>query len=624
MPTGTWWHLICGWLVSIFGRSLAFLVGLLFVLALLLGLEVWSPYFFGWDDNFHQFLPVILDSIHQVEAGNFPGINAHQAMGMPVFASGTYSISYPGIYLAYWLAIWCGSQQYFMETYAILHILAGYMATYFLLRRLKIEQIVAASTAASYVLGAYVLFIGKAWYYTFPTLLFLPLLVGATLGLVAKPTTLGRIAWWGILGGVYFHSGNAQLWAYTMFFCGQLFAMKVATSRVWVQKWFAILLAGSVAVVIASPLLIAQYQLIAEVDRDGSSMACMQDCFLNYLMWTTQGYPAYTGSVLFAAGIVSLVWRKWNVWAVLGVVGVLCSLGKPGGIWLIMADSPVFEKFQHPFKFVLFATLFMLIVGAQYVAWTRFLRLSAVLNLLLLAAFIWQRGADLAGELPYTPLSPASDQLLGSDRIYSFSSTRRLGEKYSQSMTNNFASFYGKNVISSYSDGLTFELSEQIRQRELIAANPLAALQAYGCRWILVHESFEMVQANPDQFAFVLGEVRAQVPIYETLKPHWTERYREPHFILYEIDNFAPLAFPKGNLQKSLPIEVTSMGMIVQLKDIRTEEKEVIVNFLMRPGYVATQGGKALAIEPDQWGRIQVTLDNTQDDLQITYWPIHW
>ncbi|PQO36733.1 hypothetical protein C5Y96_06050 [Blastopirellula marina] len=623
MPTGRWWHLSCGWLVSIFGRHLSFLVGLLFVLGLPLGLEAWSPYFFGCDDNYHQFLPVILESIHQVEAGNFPGINSHQAMGMPVFATGTYSVSYPGIYLAYWLAILCGSQQYFMETYAFLHIVAGYGATYFLLRRLKIEQLVAVSTAASYVLGAYVIFIGKAWYYTFPTLLFLPLLVGATLDLVARPTTFGRVAWWGMVAGVYFHSGNAQLWAYTMFFCGLLFVMKVATSQCCVQKWLALFLAGTVAVVITSPVLIAQYQLIADVDRDGSSFASMKDCFLNYLVWSNEGYPAYTGSLLFGAGLLSLVWRKWNVWAVLGVVGILCSLGKPGGIWLIMADSPVFEKFQHPFKFVLFATFFMLIRGAEYVDWTRVLRLSAVLNLLLLSAFIWDRGVEERSNLPYAPLSQASDQLLGDDRIYSFASSRLVGEKYSQSMANNFASYYGKNVISSYSDGLTYLLDEQIRQREHIAANPLAALQAYGCRWILVHESFEIVQAEPEKYAFVFPEVHEQLPIYETLEPNWTERYREPHFVIYELPDVAPLAFPRGSTQP-LPIDVCGSGMRVRLQGIRHDQNVIVVNFLMRPGYVATQGDKTLAIAPDQWGRIQVTLDNHKDDLLITYWPIHW
>lgn len=617
-------HLAFGSLVTAIGRHLALLAGLLFVLGLLLGLELWSPYFFGNDDNYHQFLPVILDSIHQVEAGHFPGIDTHQSMGMPVFATGTYSVTYPGIYLAYWIALLCGSQQYLMEVYAILHIAAGYIATYRLMRRLQVESVVAASAAASFVLGAYVIFLSKAWYYTLPTLIFLPLLVGATLDLVDRPTTLRRMTWWGLLCGVYFHSGNAQLWAYTMFFCGLMFLMKVITSKAWTQKWFALVVAGSIAFVIAAPLLIAQYQLIADVDRNGSSWACMKDCFLNYLVWTTQGYPAYTGSILFAVALLSLVIRKWNVWAVLGVVGILCSLGKPGGIWFIMADSPVFEKFQHPFKFVLFATFFMLIRGAMVVDQTRWLRLAAVLNLILLAAFIWDRGAGFQGDLPYLPLSPTTDELLGSDRIYSFASTRRLGEKYSQSMANNFASFYGKNVISSYSDGLTYELREQILQREKIKAKPLAALQAYGCRWILVHDSFELVQMDPERFAFTWTDAQQQIPILEASRSQFTQRHREPHLVIYELSDVAALAFPQGNPQQALPIEVSGSGMLVQVKSVRPEQNEIVVNFLMRPGYVATQGDKTLPIVPDEWGRMQVTLDNHEDDLKITYWPIHW
>ncbi|WP_144970415.1 hypothetical protein [Bremerella volcania] len=606
------------------GRHLPLLVGLPLVLGLLLGLEVWSPYFFGEDDNFHQFLPVILDSIHQVEAGDFPAMNPHQSMGMPVFAAGTYSISYPGIYLAYWLAILCGSQQYFMEVYAILHIVAGYVVTYGLLRRLKVEGVIAACTAASFVLGAYVIFMGRAWYYTYPTLVFLPLIAWATHDLVARPATLRRIIWWGVLCGVYFHAGNAQLWVYTMFFCGLMFLIKVVSSKVWMQKWIALALASLVALVIASPLLVAQYQLVANVDRDGSSFASMQDCFLNYLLWTSGGYAAYTGSFLFGTALLSIALRRWDAWCVLGIVAILSSLGKPGGIWFIMADSPVFEKFQHPFKFVLFATFFMLVRGAIYVDWTRVLRLSAVLNLILLVAFTWNRGADHASDMPYAPLSAASDQLLGSDRIYSFASSRLLGEKYAQSMTNNFALYYGKNSISSYSDGLTYELSEQIRQREHIQAHPREALQAYGCRWIIVHQSFEIVRANPQAHAFAWSAVQTQVPIFESLQPYLIERHREPHQVIYELPDAAALAFPQGVPVQPLPMEVNGSWMRVELEGLRPEQNKIIVNFLMRPGYAATQGAKTLPIEADQWGRMQVTLDDHEEDLVITYWPIHW
>lgn len=594
------------------------------ILGLLLRIELVAPYFFGIDDSYHQFLPVILDSIHQVESGDFPAMTPHQSMGMPVFAAGTYSISYPGIYLACWLARLGGSEQYFMEVYALLHILGGYTATYVLLRRMKVETLIAASAAASFVLGAYVIFQGRTWYFTYPTLVFLPLLVGSTIDLVQRPTTFGRIAWWGVLCGVYFHAGNAQLWVYTLFFCGLIFLAKVAVSKVWMQKWFALSLAAMVALVIASPLLVAQYQLVNEVDRIGSSWASMKNFYLNYLLWRPAGFPAYTGSFLFGAALISLIVRKWNVWAGMGVVAILCSLGKPGGIWFIMADAPVFEKFQHPFKFVLFATFFMLVLGATYVDWTRSLRLAAVLNLILLTTFISIHVAGFPSDLPYLPLAPANDQLLGNDRIYSFASIRLVGKRYAHSMTNNFASYYGKNSISSYSDGLTYELSEQIRQRERIEASPLEALQAFGCRWIILHESFELVQADPAPHAFLLPEVARQLPIWEALQPHLIERYREPSLTIYELPDVAPLAFPQGSSQHELPIEVSGTGMRVRLKGLSPEQNKIIVNFLMRPGYVATQGDKSLVIIPDEWGRIQVTLDNPQDDLVITYWPIHW
>lgn len=611
-------------LAAIVGRHLAFLIGLLVLFGLLLCIEWSAPYFFGIDDSYQQFLPVILDSIHQVESGSFPGMTPHQSMGMPVFATGTYSVTYPGIYLACWIARLCGSEQYFMEVYAILHIVAGYAVTYVLLCRMKVESLIAACAAASFVLGAYVIFQGRTWYYTYPVLVFLPLLVAATIALLQRPTTPSRIAWWGFLCGVYFHAGNSQLWVYTMFFCGLIFLAKVTVSRVWMQKWVALAAAAIVAFVIASPLLIAQYQLVHAVDRHGTSWASMQSCILNYVLWGSEGYPAYTGSLLFGAALMSIMLRKWNVWAAMGVVAILCSLGKPGGIWYIMADSPVFEKFQHPFKFVLFATFFMLVHGAVYVDWTRTLRLAAVLNLVLLILFVAHHAAGFQGDLPYTPLTQTTEELLGSERIYSFASMRRVGDRYAQSMTNNFASYYGKNSISSYSDGLTYELAEQIQQRERIETRPLEALQAYGCRWIIVHESFEMVQAEPDQYAFSLEEVQRQRPIFNALEPHLTERHREAHFTIYELPDVAPLAFPQGSPRQSLPIEVTGSGMRVQLEGLAPEQNDLVVNFLMRPGYAATQGKKRLAIMPDEWGRIQVTLDNHEEDLVITYWPIHW
>ena len=78
-------------------KAISFFAGFIFVFLGLIYLEIFNQhYFFLQDDNFHQFLPTIIQSCRDLfENGLFPEINPYQAGGLPTSSCGIYSLTYP-------------------------------------------------------------------------------------------------------------------------------------------------------------------------------------------------------------------------------------------------------------------------------------------------------------------------------------------------------------------------------------------------------------------------------------------------------------------------------------------------------------------------------------------------
>jgi hypothetical protein len=465
--------------------------GFCFVAGLLAMLEWRQPYYFVQDDNLSQFLPVVLQGCRSLfHDGVFPTWNPHQFLGSPTTSLGTYALTYPPTYLSYAVAEGVlGNEYATLDVFCILHLLVGYFATFWACRVMGIRPSLAATAAVCFALAGFFLIAGKSWYYMTPVAAWTPLLIGLLeryrLGNVGGKWVL---ATGGVLG-VLFHSGNAQMWSYAMLFYFAAVAILLVCRTVDWSQIFPAVAALLVGLAIAAPLLVAQFAELSGLPRragDGSMLQFLPSMFLPYPVvvarfpgvdetpdFEQMGHMNYAGtvfSVAAALGMLSLIAYRWNrrtaaanVWLLLAWMALLFTFGRSGGLWYVLAKFPPFSSFKHPFKFMAFATLFMVVGGTLLIErglrhwkirrrWE--LGLCAVVAMLV-GYHVWMSTPSFCdyGFEPYPELPAEMQKLAATEqpqRIYAIGPRRSLSPEYALSMMHQLPTVWGLYALDGY------------------------------------------------------------------------------------------------------------------------------------------------------------------------------
>src|SRR5207253_3177214 len=151
-------------------------------------------------------------------AGVFPQWNPLQYLGEPTSVQSIFALTYPFSYLAYAIAKLLGSEGYFVEVFAIGHIVAGYAASFFAARSMRLRSTWSVGVAAAIVLSGTSLMIGRSYAQMTPVLVWTPLLIVAVERLRRHG---GSVRWalaTGAVIGLYCHCGNGQMWFYSIGF----------------------------------------------------------------------------------------------------------------------------------------------------------------------------------------------------------------------------------------------------------------------------------------------------------------------------------------------------------------------------------------------------------------------
>ena len=181
--------------------------GLAVVAAAGLVLELRDPYYFTQDDNFAQFLPIILHGCSVLAGGAFPDFNPFQQMGAPVAGVGVYALTYPPTWASCAVADrLLGTPAAALEVFAFLHLAAGFGAAFWAGRAVGVRPALAAAAALSFALSGYFLIAGRSWYYMLPVALWAPLLVVAVERLRRGTPGLGWAVLSGLAVGVFLHA----------------------------------------------------------------------------------------------------------------------------------------------------------------------------------------------------------------------------------------------------------------------------------------------------------------------------------------------------------------------------------------------------------------------------------
>jgi hypothetical protein len=637
--------------------------GLAIVLLAIAFLEWRDPFYFAQDDNLAMG-PVALAACRAFFEGYFPTWNPYQFLGQPTSVQSIYGLTYPVTYAVYGIVEALGHETWFFDAFVGLHIVGGYLSTYWAARTLKIRPSLAVAASIAFALSGTALMLGRSYSTMAPLFFWTPLLV------VAAESLRRRHAGWrwavgtGLAIGAFCHSGNAQMWIYAVIFFGLAIVLYLATGEIPRASWPWIVVAAAISIAISLLLVIPQLTFMQSVERIGGGGGrgigphLMATLLPMPLAWGDHpegwGNPANTGAYYYAGTVLTaaayagflalagvfLVCRgtraliRDNVWLLCMALALWIACGSGIGPWSAMSALPLFDKFTGPWKLPIFLHLFGVLAGAQLIerllsAYRVRSRVAVVASAVTIALVLYNvtltRSAFYDyGDDPYPPLPVEIERILKGEtdgpiaRVFPVSPDRSRERGFAQSLAVDFATWY--EVISAEGYDPFVRQAEYRHAWQHLRAKPVEAARAYGIRWVLVHRT--ATQKPPllpgrsrNAMELVHGE---RQEVSDALMPLTRVRATAPDLVLHEVPDADPLAFRGSG--HSLPLKVDQRGVEV---DVRGAQRgaAVTVNFLLLPGMIARVDGRPAAIAPDAWNRMVIAVPPGAQRLVVRYAP---
>ncbi|MFP3942962.1 MAG: hypothetical protein ACLFWF_03665 [Alphaproteobacteria bacterium] len=641
--------------------------GLAAVLLTLAALQWRDPFYFTQDDNFAQFLPVILAGGESLLAGSLFDYNPYQLLGAPTVEVGTYALTYPGTYLAFALAQLAGNAHFTLEIFCMGHLVLGFLATFWAARRWGAGGALAAALAVCFVLSGYALVAGRSWYYMTPVFLWLPLALGALHGVLFRERKIGSTLLLGLSLGLLFHAGNVQMWVYAAGLTGAL-ALALWLREGRPQRAFAHLwAAGLGALALAAPLFLLQFGFAAQAARAGgggfSVTHSLTSLFvpvpldaadMNFHLAPADlmdlGPFFYSGPLLIPAGLLvaalaaSWLWRTGRAGAVsaaalfgfAGTVSLLFALGYDGPVWFLHAAMPVFAKFTHPLKWLPFAVL--LLGLAAIIAWERLnipertrRRGAALFALGAFGLMFWNamRTHELAihyyKDDPYPGVeTPVTAPRRHEARLFPLSPLRSTRPGFTESENLNFAmlhrelSLWGYDPIVSNHPGFRKTLLRLLE-------DPAPLLREYGVRRIVLWQEklaprdddiYLVDRLSPWQ-ANVAGFLRESGVKLADLSGERRVRGEAP------VPDAKPLAWVAGDPSRAWPVTAAGPRVSVSFGEGGWPGGELVLGFLAHGRTQVKADGQTASFRADEWGRVVARVPEGAHSVTLGY-AIDW
>lgn len=645
------------------GISRAWAVGGFAVVAVALGfLEAREPVYFVQDDNHSQFLPVVLYSAESLERGVFPVWNPYQQLGAPTASVGVYALTYPPTFLSYAVAKHVfGRPEWTFEVFCVFHTLLGYWACYWAGREVGLRPALAAMGAVACTLSGFQLIAGRSWYYMTPFMVYLPLLVVS----VERLTRLRRPGRW-VLGtgftiGLFFHAGNAQMWAYGVGAWGAAVLGVWAGGRVaWRRAAWAVP-AGLLGLAIVAPLLVVQLDFLKDVDRVGGSGGDASEALAAVLFPYPVGQAdagwagpqaQYAGEVMYAGTVFAgavlaavplflmapMTWAEGRallarrVWLCLAVLSFVSVLGHAGVLWTGMSVLPLTSKFNIPMKFIALFNLFAVLAGGQVIeiALARLRRpavgLAAVAGAFAVGMTIHVVNCFIAfywfPDRPYpAPTSQFVDLMAARPgRLLAVAPDRSELPGFPRSCRHNWPTVFRFVAVSGY-DPLVRSSAPNLAADGRIETTPVRACREYGIRWFVVHPTATAPVFSSNRWVHTMEKLHLEErATWEAVSAVAVVRAKSPDVEVWELPDPRPMAFPVADPNRGLPWSADARGVRVDLTGV-PQGGRVVANFLWRRDWKADADGAPVAAVADDWGRLVADVPAGTKALTFTYSP---
>ncbi|MEK6919109.1 MAG: hypothetical protein AABW73_03640 [Nanoarchaeota archaeon] len=630
------------------------LIGLIIVIMLFSYLEFLHPYNFTKDDNLAQFLPTIIEGMEQLFSGDFPSVNLHQFMGVKIFEVGTYAVLYPLMILSYFLSHYIFHNDFFtIEIFVLIHLILAFIVAYLFINSKTKNELISLLASIAFIFSGYVIIGSANWYYVVPTALFLPLILLLDDYLLKDPTFKKAIVL-GAVRGIYFYSGNAQYFAFTLIF-EFLYLLSMCKRRNWenikglAEKY---VFSAIFTIAIAIPLLVPQLLTVNDSLRGSRNFigyifslpSSPSDLFLGSIISyplvhssSSFGYSGgdfisiyYSGalfSIIFFIGLFySLYKYKWKiikkseVITNMAVLSIILSIGYFGLVYLLGAFLPVIKNFSSPFKITLFTNFFTIVAGGMFAS--KFLinkekgkkllyTICVVLFSLLLIYHLsishkvaWSSYGD---KLPLNTSLFKELNLSGGRfvSVFTNSSHNPSNIKYSNYtssfpesyyLSQNFATYYGLDHISGYEpfiDKLTEEKIPISRTGLSGVTLNISSLEEYGVMYVIVpHDSLSY---------------HNELVGLETI-------YKNSELSIIKLPSSKAYVFYGGG---SIPYNIDKKSLSFETNF--SSPNIITINLLYKKDYLLRVDGEKYSYGKDSLGRIAIDLPSGYHDLVFKY-----
>lgn len=622
------------------------LLGAICVTLIFVALELKWPFFFNSDDNAVQFLPQMVYGCEALLSGIFPTLNPHQLLGSPLGSLSTYALLYPLTFISFLISKFLVRDAYaLIEVFAFLHLILAYLASYYLLRRIKIAPWISGLAAISLVFCGYNLIAGRSWYYMLPLLSWTPLLWGMALSFRDNVPSSRWIFSTGLIVAFFFYAGNLQMWLYSMIFFAILILIFWITSKNKPTRILACLSALLLALSLILPLLLSMIYTLEGLRRPGHDfghMDLLQSIFAmliphplvdikhpaelglgnNYTFFYHTG-SLFTLSALFAIATVVIIALfqlskrkafarlcKNQFWLLLFVVAADFSRGIKGFLWNALHSIPTFSEFSWPFKFMPFMNLLVILIGAKFLHSFFYKHkqpfgkiLFFISSLLLLLNVLIHCGTSFYpyGFQTYPALADEmKDTLKAQDpdypqRIFAVSPDRSQNEDFMFSMHHNFPTVYGLYAYSGYENLLPNHRDN------------LSLLQNRGVRHVIFYDN----AYTPE--ALTKGGQNIRNYPHKLVYQSANKRVR-----IFELEHQLPLAYLIN--KEALPIKFNPQGAVVF--NHKDQTQDVAVNLFFRVPYRAfLDDGTELQVLRSHADQLLIRNVPPKSNLHIRYLP---
>jgi hypothetical protein len=659
--------------------------GMIFLVCGFCLIEFQDPYYFAQDDALVTELPGVVYMCRGLFAGQLPEYNPYNLLGSIGWSSGGGG-TYPPVWVAYGISRFVLNDEFAtFEVLALMHMIIGYVLTYWLAYRIGMRSPIPMVVALSYIFCGSLLITGRAWHAFHALSMFLPML---SLGI--HELFYGKFGYkWiivqGIAVGLLYHAGFPQAWMLTMILIGFASLWGLVLQQVSWQKYLRLFPMLMIGAGIMFPLYLQQRELTKDLEMisgyGGDINFGLKAIFLPYPLIETflpngwgstyceyGGHFFYYGSVLAICSLIGLwfvltsvygprlrqVWVS-QVWTICGFIALLFCLGDEGKLWILIRQLPAGLS-NHPFRcftmYVFFACLSGGIVLQAFIRKNRsvspFAWGIATCCLLLVGYHLLHVRAAFYnyGFRPYPDLAELLktkliDEAPTGTRMVTFAPDRSIDPFYPYALPHSLPCIYGVTALHGY-DPLSENKKPMRDARARIDQNPVLGLSEYGVRWATFHERGVKNPATVDnpllspmakrtliQFRMIPFELVPSMYLKYLQaelqsKPLQGLPIKESQNVVQLIDLGAakPLCWHQSQPETGIPLKYRYDGFDIDIRDRKEPTTgSLTLNFLLYPHHRVWIDGVEKKVGQDNWGRITVELPENAKLIQLRYAP---